>query len=148
VGEVLLHEGVIRLDDGVHQFAARGGDVHGRLRLVGRVQHADDAGELAADVVGRVEQHTALAEAIGDGLEECIQVDVVGVHLVDDENAPQAAFAGLVEQPAGVDFDAARRRYNDDGRLHRVERHQRAADEIRVARPINQVDLLTAALQV
>ena len=62
------------------------------------------------------------------------EVDVVGVHLVDDDHAAQAGLAGLVEHPPGVDLDARLGVDHDHGRIDAPQGADRLADEVGVAR--------------
>src|SRR5262249_40470429 len=80
--------------------------------------------------------------------DEGVELDVVRVELVDDQHAGQAAAAGLVEQPAGVDLDAGRRGDDDDGGFDGAQGGQGAADEVGGAGGGEQVDVLALVLQV
>ncbi len=94
-----------------------------------------------------VEQHAALAEALLNGLDQFVELDVVGVHLVDDQHASQAALAGLIEHAPGVHLDAVGSGDDDDRRLDGTERLQRGTDEIGVAGSIEDVNLLPLVFQ-
>ena len=83
-----------------------------------------------------------------DGREQLGEVDVVGVELVDDEHAGQAALAGLVEHAARVDLDAVGGGDDDDRGLDGVQRAQGLADEVGLAGRVEQVDVLALVLEV
>ncbi len=148
--QVLLHEGVVGLDDGIDQLRAGGGQIDGAAgrRRFRRIEDADDAAELRAGVDRRVEQHAALAEGVAEGLEQVGELDVVGVELVDDQHAGQAALAGLVEHAARVDLDAVGRRHDHYHVLDGGQRPQGGADESGIAGRVEQVDVLALVLQV
>ena len=48
------------------------------------VEQADDAGQLGAEAIGGVEQDAALAKAVAQGGQQLLELDVVGIELVDD----------------------------------------------------------------
>ena len=88
----------------------------------------------------QVERQALLAEGLLDALEQILQIDVVGVDLVDDDQAAEAALRRPVHEAPGHHLDAVLRVDDDRRGLDGGERRQRLAEEIRVARRVEQVD--------
>ena len=72
------------------------------------------------------------------------QVDALRIDLVDDDHAVEAALARPVHHPRAHHLDAGRGVDDDRRGLDRLERRQRLADEIGVARRVDQVDARVA----
>ena len=88
----------------------------------------------------QVERQAFLAEGLLDALEQILQIDVVGVDLVDDDQAVEAALRRPLQEAPGHHLDAVLRVDHDRRGLDRGERRQRVAEEIGVARRVQQVD--------
>ena len=135
--EVGLHQLLVDLDHLVDQLAVR--LVHGRE--VGFARRSEEAvGDLAVVAGGQVERQAFLAERLLDALEQVLQVDVVGVDLVDDEQPVQAALRRPLHEASGHHLDAVLRVDDDGGGFHRGEGRQRLAEKIGVAGGVEQVD--------
>ena len=61
------------------------------------------------------------------------KIDIVGVHLVDDDDPTQAQLAGFAKHAPRVDFDARVGVDHDHGRFDGVEGADGLADEVGVA---------------
>jgi hypothetical protein len=110
-------------------------------REVGLARRGEEAvGHLAVPARRQVERQAFLAEGLLDALEQVLEVDVVGVDLVDDDQAVQAAPGGPLHEAAGHHLDAVLRVDDDGRRFHRGERRQRVAEEIGIAGRVEQVD--------
>ena len=92
--------------------------------------------------IGHVERDALGAERLADRLQVRAVIDVLGVHLGDDDEPAQAQPARLLEEPAGVDLDARRARDGDDHVLDGRQGAQGVADEVGIAGRVDQVDLL------
>ena len=113
-----------------------------------RLERAGHAAEVRPLPQRHVQQHAGLAEQLLDAVDQRGEVDVVGVHAVDDDHPPQAGLLGLGEDPAGVHLDA-RLGVDDDGR--RVDAAHGAdglADEVGIAGRVDQVEVLAGVVEV
>src|SRR5262249_17398113 len=84
--EIFFHQGLGGFEDGIAKLGTRGGDTPGtsRRHTVGRLQNTHNAFEIRADADWRIKEDAALAERILDGLEQIVEVDIVGIEAVDD----------------------------------------------------------------
>jgi hypothetical protein len=95
---------------------------------VGIEEAIDDA--LAA--AGRqIDRQTLPAEERLDRREQAGQIGVLGVDLVDDDEAAETAFCRPVHHPRGDHLDAGLRADDDRRGLHGVERADRLAEKVR-----------------
>ncbi len=108
----------------------------------------DDAAELGALTDWGIEQHAAFAKRLLKGIDQGIEMNVIRIHLVDNEHASEAASPGFAEHSPGVHLDSVGRRDDDNGRFYRLESFDRAADEIRIAGGVQGVHLLPLMLQM
>src|SRR5262249_31494777 len=140
----------VRLDDGIEELRAGGGEVDRTARglLPGGRQDTDDAAAIGAGIDGSVEQHAPLAERLADGGVHVHELDVVGVDLVDDDHAGEAELPCLREHAAGVDLNASDGGDGDTDGLDSGERAKRITDEVGSAGGVEQVDVLALPLQV
>ena len=107
-----------------------------------RLDHIDHARKGRALAHGHVERHAERAERLANGRQVGPIVDVVGIHLGDDDKPAQAEPARLLKQPAGVDLDPGRSRNGHHHVFDGRESTQRIADEVGIAGRVDQVDLL------
>ena len=112
------------------------------------LERAGHAAEIGAPAQGHVQKLAALAEHLLDVLHQRGEVDVVGVHLVDGDEAAQAGLARLVEDPAGGHADAALGVDHDDHRIDGVHRADRLPDEVGVAGGVDGVEPLAVMVEV
>ena len=75
-------------------------------------------------------------------------VDVLGVHLGHHDEPAQAQSARFLKDAPGVDLDAGRARDGHDHVFDGRERRERTADEIGIARRVDQVNLLSVPREV
>ena len=120
--EVERHQLLVDLDDLVDQRAVRLLDRREIGLAVGREEAVDDA--LAA-ARRQVDRQALLAERRLDLRQQRRQVDVLGVDLVDDDEAAEPALGGPVHHPRRDHLDAGLRVDDDRHRLDRVERADR-----------------------
>ena len=147
--EVAGHHVLVDLDDRLDE---RGVDVVGiDQRPAVSCRHLERAGhaaEIAALAQGNIQKLAGLAEHLLDVLHQRGEVDVVGVHLVDGDEAAQAGLARLVEDPAGGHADAALGVDLDDHRVDGVHRADRLPDEVRVAGGVDGIEPLAVVVEV
>ena len=145
VVEVAVDEVGIDLDHLLDQRAVRGIDgaeIAVAFAVVEAVHHLRAAG------VGQVQRQAFLAEGGLDLRQQTRQVHARGVDLVDDDQPVQLALRGVVHHAHGHRLDAVDGA-DDDGRgLHRLQRRQRLADEIRRARRVDEVHARAGMAQV
>jgi hypothetical protein len=135
--QVGAHELLVHLDHLLDQPAVRLLD-RGEIRLAGRREEA--VRDLARLLRRQVERQAFLAEGLLDLLQQPGQVRVLGVDLVDDHHAVEAALGRPLHEAAGHHLDAVLRADHDRRGLDRGQRRQRVAEEIRVAGRVEQVN--------
>jgi hypothetical protein len=139
----------INFDDRFEERFADVGRIDQRAGGVGwRFQRVDDAAEIGALAQRHIEQHTALAENLLDVVDQLGEVDVVGIHPVDDDNASQAGFFGFQKDAAGVDFDA---RLSVDDDCRGVDASHGAdglTDEIGIAWGVDHREVLAGVIKM
>ena len=158
--EVVLHQLVVVLGDGLDQLGARlvggvlelGGDV-GDLPLLAEVvlvddrlhvHEVDDPGELGLGADRQLHGHRVSAEAVDHRLDRALEVGADAVHLVDEGDARHAVLVGLAPDGLGLGLDAGDRVEHGHGA---VEDAQRALDldrEVDVAGRVDDVDAVVA----
>ncbi len=95
-----------------------------------------------------IERDTGLAEQILHGFEQGRVVDVVGVHLRDDDHPAQALLAGLVEHAAGVHTQTGVGVDHDGRRVDGLHRPQHLGDEIGIAGRVDQIEVLASVIEM
>src|SRR5579875_1048504 len=98
-----------------------------------RMENADHTAEFRAYMNGSVEQYTAFAESLAHRFKQFFKFDVIGVQLIEDDHAGQAAFSSLLEHAPGIDFHAIGCRYHHQYVLHGIQCRQSSTDEGRIA---------------
>ncbi len=120
----------------------------GPLGTLGRVERARHPLEIGAVANRQVERHAGTAEQFLNRTQQGRVVDVVGVHLVDDDHSSQAALARLAEHAPRVDADARVRVDHDGRRFHGPHRSQHLADEVGIAGRVDQVEVAAAVIEM
>ena len=143
--QVLLHQLLVDLDHLVDELAVRFVD-RGEVRLA--LGREEAIGDLAAVARRQVERQAFLAEGLLDALEQVLAIDVLGVDLVDHDEAVEAALLRPLHEAPGHHLDAVLRIDHDRHGLHRGERGQRVAEEIRVTGRVEQVDAHLLAVRL
>ena len=142
--EVGLHQLLVHLDHLLDQFLVRFFD-RGEIGFAGgreeAVRHLARAGRR------QVQRQALLAEGLLDFLQQRRQVHVVGVDAVDDHQAVEAALRRPLHEAAGHHLDAVLGVDHDRRGLDRGERRQRMAEEVRIARRVEQVDPVLLVLE-
>ena len=154
--DVLLEQLVVELGDGFDEFLARLfditldvlRDVRDEVLLIMRDdlhvqgQKVDNAleGRLLAD--WQLHGHDAITEAHAQLLDDLTEVGVLAVHLIDEEGARQLGFLCITPCLLRLDFDARRRRDHDEGAVGRRQGILDLADEVRIARRVDEIDLI------
>jgi hypothetical protein len=116
--------------------------------IAGRFQSSHDSLEIAAVPLRHVEQHALIAKGVTNPLDERGKIDVVLVHLVDDDHPPDSRLFRLLEDPPRVHFDAAMSVDHDHRCIDRPERTNRLSNEIRVARRVDDIEPLAAVCEM
>ena len=156
--QVLHHKVVVRLGHQVAQAVAR--DLR-RLGVLGRdvldtivggavlvevagfhAQHVDNALEVLGNADGDGDRSQAASEARVQLRHDSVEVRVLAVDVVDEHGARQAHALGLAPQLRGHDLGTCDG--VDDEQRHFGSLHggKRVADEVGVARGVEQVDLV------
>jgi hypothetical protein len=117
-------------------------------RIASVAQRADHAFKFRAVADGHIHQDAVGAKRIADPLDERREIDVVLVHLVDDDEPPEARLARFLKDAAGVHLDAAVGVDHDGGHVGPAERPDRLADEVAVARRVDDVESLPVVVQM
>ncbi len=143
--EIDRHQVLVHFHDLIDQRAVDFLDRR-EIRLATRTEEA--VGDRAAAGSGKIDRQALLAESLLNLAQQRRQIDVVAVDLVDDDDAAQPAPGGGLHHPHGHQFDAVLRVDDDRRGLHRRQRGQRLAEEIRVARRVEQVDARIAEAEM
>ncbi len=143
--QVERHQLLVDLHDLVDQRAVRIGDRR-KIRFAGRIEKTIDD---ALAVAGRkVDRQALLAECRADRGEDRRQVDVLGIDLVDDQQAAKSARRRPLHHSRRDHFDA-RRRVDDDRRgLDSIEGADRLADEVGKSGRVDDVHARVLRLEV
>ena len=105
-------------------------------------QKVDDALESRLLANRQLYGHDAIAEAHAQLLDDLTEVGVLAVHLVDEEGTRQLGFLCIAPCLLRLDFDARGRRDHDEGTVGRRQGILDLADEVRVARRVDEIDLI------
>ena len=146
--EVAFHRGVVdgndRFDKLFVQFV-RVDEGAGGFR---RFQGADDAAEVRAATDRDVKENGFRAENVANVVDEFFELNVVGVHLRDNDDATQTGRFRFFEDAAGVDFETRLGVDDDRGDVRGAHRADRAADEVRVAGGVEDVETFAGVIEV
>ena len=143
--EVERHELFIELDDLIDDLRMRRLD-RGEIRraavgLKEAVHHA------VAAAGGQIQRQAFAATRFAQLLQHVGAVGVAAVDLVDDDEPAQLALARKLHEALRERVDAVDGTDDDGDRLHRLEHRQRLAEEIRVARRVDEVDVDAVAVE-
>ena len=161
--EVALHQGLVRLDDGVEQlrpvllddlghlagdrdgiFLARARRIH--VRAV--VQQVDDAGQLVLAADRQLDRDAAVGELLLHRREHTVEVGALAVEHVHEHDARQLEIFRARPHTGGVHLDAHHPGDDDQRALDDSQRGDRVGGEARVARRVDEVDLAALPLEV
>src|SRR6478752_7698617 len=117
-------------------------------RTSGRLQRAHDAFEIAAMPNRHVKQYALISERVSDPLDEGRKIDVMLVHLVDDDHSADSSLFGLLENAPRVDFDAAVGVDHNHGRIDAAQRSNCPSDEVGIAGCIDDIESFAGMLEV
>ena len=154
--DVLLEQLVVELGDGFDELLARLfdialdvlRDVRDEVFLIVRddlhvqSQKVDDTLEGCLLTNRQLYGHDAITEAHAQLLDDLTEVGVLAVHLIDEEGARQLGFLSIAPCLLRLDFDARRRRDHDEGAVGRRQGILDLADEVRIARRVDEIDLI------
>ncbi len=116
--------------------------------MTGGLKFVGHGVEIVAAPERNVERHAGRAEGLLDLVQQRREVDVVRVHLVDDEDPAEPLLAGFVEHAAGVHFDA-RMGVDDDGRgVDAAQGFDGLADEVGIARRVDDVKVFAGVIEM
>ena len=105
-------------------------------------QKVDNALESRLLADWQLHGHDAITEAHAQLLDDLTEVGVLAVHLIDEEGARQLGFLSIAPCLLRLDFDARRRRDHDEGAVGRRQGILDLADEVRIARRVDEIDLI------
>ena len=161
--EVLLHQGLVGLDDLVEELLAvllhlvchvsgdrpRLGLPAAVLARVGaHVEHVDDPRQLVLGADRQVDGDAARRELLLELAEGAEEVRALAVEHVHEEEARDAELLGALPHPPGPDLDSHDAAEDDQGTFHDAQRAARLALEARIARNVDQVELASLPLGV
>jgi hypothetical protein len=126
----LRHQRLVDLDHLVDQCLMGGGDRR-EIRVARGVEEAVD--DLLSATSRQIDRQAFAAECGLDRLQRALEVDVVGIDLVDDHQPAQPTLRGPVHHPRRDHFDPRCRAHDDRGGLDGIEGANRLADEVRIA---------------
>ena len=104
-------------------------------------EEVDDAVEAVRLADRHLDRNDLVREARLDLLIDAVEVGVLLVHHRDDEQHRVAARDRLAEHPLGADFDAGRRRDDDERAVGGGEPGDRIALEVEIPWRVDEVDL-------
>ena len=150
--EITLHERFVGFGGGVLQLGAV--FLHGVLQVgrdfaVGRVEHADDLGEVAFLADGESHRHAdGLAVGFLEMLEDGVEAGALAVEAVHEHHARKQEVAGERPGAGGTDLDAVDAIEDDHGEPAGTERGDDFADELAVAGSVGQEELVVLPVAV
>ena len=163
VGEVALHDRLVRLDDGLHELhpvlLRLGGDVvrdggglglavAARIEVRAHVEEVDDALELVLVPDRDLHGDAALGELRAKLLERGEEVRALAVEHGHEEDAAEAECLGALPEARRLHLDAVDAVDRHERSLDHAERGERVGLEARVAGRVDEVDLPLVPLEV
>ncbi len=124
------------------------GSITAPSALAGGCSGIDDALEAVPLTDRHFHRQAMLAERILDLLDEACEIDVFRVHLVDDDDPAEADLAGFVKHAARVDLDTRVGVDHDRRGLGGVHGGDGLADEVGIARRVDDVEPLALVVEV
>ncbi len=147
--EVALGHLFVDFDDRLDELDGDGDRIQdGSADVGGHLERADHRFEIVAVADRQVERHAGVAEKVLNAFDQRRELDVVRVHLADDEDPPQPQLAGLLKHPPGVDADAVVGVDHNGGGVDAVQSAQGLTDEVGIARRVEQIELLAGMREV
>src|SRR5215212_4609994 len=104
-------------------------------------EEIDDSTELLLGADGELDRRHRFTERGPGRGERLSEVGVLAVHLVDEEQARDTPFFGKPPDLLGANLDTGRGIDDDDGRIGYAQRRLDVANEVGVARCVDDVDL-------
>ena len=113
----------------------------------GRIDHADQAGEVLGLTDGQLERYAAGPEYVLQLLDAALKTGVFPVHLVQHEGYRQAPLLGHVPSPFGADVNARGSGHHYHSGLDHPDRGDGFPEELVISRGVQHVDLAVAVIQ-
>ena len=110
----------------------------GEIGLAGRCEEA--VRDLGAIARRKIDRQTFLAEGLLNAIEQSFAVHVLRIDLVDDDHAVEPALLRVLHEARRHHLDAVLRVDDDRRGLDCRQRGKRVAEEVRVARGVEEVD--------
>ena len=164
LGEELLHQRVVGLGDvfnelvvkllrPLQQVAGRGGfgelaALVRRIRddlVAGDVQHLVEA---RAGVDGNGQREDAVAEVLAELGQRLVEVGLFLVERIEDDDLGNAVLGRAFPDRVRADADAVVGVHRHHGQVADAQRAQRFADEVGVARAVQDIELLAQPVEV
>ena len=152
--EVPLHEGVVPDHDPFDQLLAHlvlgGGEVVGNGPALGLAAFVDDGGvgeevgdppEAGLLTHGELEGGDPGSEAVAQRAQGAVEAGPLPVELVDEHQSGQAHLGGQIPGGLGLGFDALDGAHDHDGQVHHRGGRPDLAEEVGVARGVDDVQL-------
>ena len=160
LAQVLLEHGVVRLRRSLEQLVAAPGDLVGELggdrdlhlraalEPVGLAMHeVHVAAERVGGADGEVERCDLVAEGRPQGIQRRTRVRVLAVALVEHEAGRRAGRTAGLDRRLEAGLDAARDVHHEQRGVGGVEALDHLGHEVRVARRVDDGDLVLAVLE-
>ena len=113
----------------------------------GVVQQLDDARQRGLFADRELQRRDAGAELLLELVERALERRALAVELVDEDRARDAALLGELPRDLGLHLDAFDRGHDEQREVGGLERGGDVADEVGVARRVEQVDLVAVELE-
>ena len=113
--------------------------------LVG--EQVGDAAERGFFTDRQLERGDARAELGAQLLERALEAGALTIELVHEDHAGEAQLGGDLPDHLGLHLDAVDRAHDEDGEVGHAECRLHVADEVGVARGVDQVDLVALPLE-
>ncbi len=139
--KILFHQLLVDFDDRFDELGVDFGGVQQRARVGSTFdQGVHNPFEVRPVTHGDVERHAGVAEGFADVFDEAGKVNVIAIHLGDDNQPPDAGLFGFLENAAGVHLDAAVGVDADGGGIDAPHGPDGLADEVAVAGGVDDVE--------
>ena len=95
----------------------------------------------------QLERGHARAEPVAELVERALEAGALAVELVDEDHPRHAEPAGLAPDRLGLHLDAVDRAHHEHREVDDPQRGPHVAEEVGVARRVDQVDLVALPLE-
>ena len=147
--EVFFHHCFVGFDDRLERRFAQRRRIDERAgRILRHIQRANDAFEIVPLADRHVEQHALRAEHFADRVDQAGKLMLSVSSFVMQRMRPKPGVARFLPRAPRVDLDAGVGVDRDQRRVDRPQSADRLADEIRVARRVDDVESFAGMIEV